>query len=499
MKKKNKKIIVEIGVIALVVVASTLFYYFFRSQSLDDYDSVQFAMGIDDYDISVHQPHPPGYPVYIFLLKCANYIFHDHLSSLLFWAIIPGGVGIGIFYLILRERFESLPLRVLLALVFAFIPLYSLNSEKALSDILSLTLYLGWILLYVRIKKSKASIYDYIGIGLVSGALAGVRIQLITCIIIPLILLFFSQIKIKPRQVIILTASCFAATLAWVIPSVIDAGDLVTYVKLMLGQYTWRFDIESHNPLANGFSIGTLAAHAMEHFFTFVNRGLGVTINYEKFYYVPRLLKYISTGIAGIIVSFIGWFSFRNRKDYIVSLFFFSCIPYAVFMYFNLNFENVRYWLQILPWLIILGGLAVNHFKNKVVKWIILVPIVVFFLYQSITLSLILHTEEPSPEKAVEYIQDKYEVDDVIFLNCAHMNFRHFQYLTNNEIPFVESEDEEEIEEYINDGKILVSCQCWKVNAISEDLESIDIKNFYRDLRVHWKHNFVQVCEVVNE
>jgi hypothetical protein len=37
--------------------------------TLEDIDSVNFALGIRDFDIAAHRPHPPGYPVYIALGK----------------------------------------------------------------------------------------------------------------------------------------------------------------------------------------------------------------------------------------------------------------------------------------------------------------------------------------------------------------------------------------------------------------------------------------------
>ena len=33
--------------------------------SLEDYDSINFALGLRDFDPARHQPHPPGSPVYI--------------------------------------------------------------------------------------------------------------------------------------------------------------------------------------------------------------------------------------------------------------------------------------------------------------------------------------------------------------------------------------------------------------------------------------------------
>src|SRR5215212_2432177 len=39
----------------------------FLAPSLEDIDSINFALGLREFDVAKHQPHPPGYPVYIAL------------------------------------------------------------------------------------------------------------------------------------------------------------------------------------------------------------------------------------------------------------------------------------------------------------------------------------------------------------------------------------------------------------------------------------------------
>ena len=36
---------------------------------LEDIDSINFALGLRHYDVAAHQPHPPGYPVFIALAR----------------------------------------------------------------------------------------------------------------------------------------------------------------------------------------------------------------------------------------------------------------------------------------------------------------------------------------------------------------------------------------------------------------------------------------------
>ena len=37
--------------------------------TLEDLDSVNFALGVRHFDVAQHQPHPPGYPIFIALGK----------------------------------------------------------------------------------------------------------------------------------------------------------------------------------------------------------------------------------------------------------------------------------------------------------------------------------------------------------------------------------------------------------------------------------------------
>src|SRR5207249_12065923 len=45
--------------------AAFALYFFTHSPALDEIDAVQFAMGVRSFDIWHHQPHPPGYPLFI--------------------------------------------------------------------------------------------------------------------------------------------------------------------------------------------------------------------------------------------------------------------------------------------------------------------------------------------------------------------------------------------------------------------------------------------------
>jgi hypothetical protein len=41
-------------------------------RTLEDLDSVNFALGVREFDVAKHQPHPPGYPICIALAKAST-------------------------------------------------------------------------------------------------------------------------------------------------------------------------------------------------------------------------------------------------------------------------------------------------------------------------------------------------------------------------------------------------------------------------------------------
>ncbi|MBN1276884.1 MAG: glycosyl transferase, partial [Deltaproteobacteria bacterium] len=59
----------------------------FTSRLLYHWDSVQFALGLEDYDITVHQPHPPGYFLYVMLGRLVYFFIRDANYALIIISI----------------------------------------------------------------------------------------------------------------------------------------------------------------------------------------------------------------------------------------------------------------------------------------------------------------------------------------------------------------------------------------------------------------------------
>jgi hypothetical protein len=68
----------------------------FAARRLWDHDSVQFALGVERYDLAAHHPHPPGYPLYIAVLKLLAMLGVDSLHGMVALSILAAALGAGL-------------------------------------------------------------------------------------------------------------------------------------------------------------------------------------------------------------------------------------------------------------------------------------------------------------------------------------------------------------------------------------------------------------------
>jgi hypothetical protein len=66
----------------------------FLSPGLEDIDSLNFALGVRDFDPTRHQPHPPGYPLFIALGKLARWMGLSEAHALAVWGSLFGVLSI---------------------------------------------------------------------------------------------------------------------------------------------------------------------------------------------------------------------------------------------------------------------------------------------------------------------------------------------------------------------------------------------------------------------
>jgi len=116
-----------------------------RSHWLDDWDSVNFALALDDFDVTRHRPHPPGYPLYIAAGKFAQVFVADHAAALTLVSALAGAAVASMFYL-LDRRYEDRSVALSATLIMALSPLFWLQSGLALTDMFGMVFVLAFLL-----------------------------------------------------------------------------------------------------------------------------------------------------------------------------------------------------------------------------------------------------------------------------------------------------------------------------------------------------------------
>ena len=109
-------------------------------KSLEDLDSINFALGLRQFDVAQHQPHPPGYPVYVVVASIVRGIVRDEARALGLVSVVAGTLGvlaIGAFFLRLERLHGSSAFVPATALTMTA-PLYYFTAVRPLSDMAGL-------------------------------------------------------------------------------------------------------------------------------------------------------------------------------------------------------------------------------------------------------------------------------------------------------------------------------------------------------------------------
>jgi 4-amino-4-deoxy-L-arabinose transferase-like glycosyltransferase len=205
---------------ALVLISRLLF----RSQLLYDLDSVNFALGVSRFDPTVHQPHPPGYFLYVCLGRLVSSIVHDPNTALVAISIAASCGAVVMIYLLAFEWFGPDAARFA-ALLFLFSPLTWFHGIVGLVYIVEafLSALAGYFCWQVYIGRKSFAIPA----ALVLGLGAGIRPSF-PVFLAPLFL--FSLWGISWKRIGAVIGLALLAALAWFVPMVEVSGGLPTYL-----------------------------------------------------------------------------------------------------------------------------------------------------------------------------------------------------------------------------------------------------------------------------
>jgi len=204
--------------VTILTAATALTRFWFRSRYLYDIDSVNFALALRRFNPGVHQPHPPGYFLYVCLGRLVNYFLHD--ANAAFVAIsIAFSCGAVITIYILTDNWFGRNAAIFAGLVFIFSPLAWFHGTVALTYIVetffsALTGYLCW-----RLYRGNARFI--LPAAVVAGVAAGFRPSSLL-FLGPLLLFSFSAASRKQAACGI--GALALTLLAWFVPMITICG-----------------------------------------------------------------------------------------------------------------------------------------------------------------------------------------------------------------------------------------------------------------------------------
>ena len=218
--------------VALVVLFLAA-HLFWLPRTLEDLDSVNFALGVRDFDVAKHQPHPPGYPVYIVLAKASTAVLRvigvDAAAprGLAIWSALGGALAlpaIVMFFRRLEGRDTVAAWSVLLA---AACPVFWFTSLRPLSDMLGFAAAL-WVLALASGAPSQRML---IGAALLAGVSIGIRSQ--TAVLTVPFLAYVVLQRRSAAAAVGVAGGIAAGAVAWGVPLLIASGGPSAYLSAL--------------------------------------------------------------------------------------------------------------------------------------------------------------------------------------------------------------------------------------------------------------------------
>lgn len=196
----------------------------FRSHLLYHWDSVNFALAVEHFDVRLHQPHPPGYIVYVALGWLANCLAHDPNAGFVWLSVLFSGLTAAAVFVLGREMFGTF--------VGAGAALFALTSpaiwfygEVALTYILEAFFVTAIALGSYRVLCGEMR-WTWVTTALL-GVAGGIRQ---TTLVLLLPLWFFTLRQVSWKRRVGACALLGVLVLAWFVPTVALSGGLNSYL-----------------------------------------------------------------------------------------------------------------------------------------------------------------------------------------------------------------------------------------------------------------------------
>lgn len=216
----------------LLVCAVALTRFLFRSHQLYDIDSVNFALALGRFDPRAHQPHPPGYFLYICLGRLANLGTHNANQALVLLSIAASCGTVYLLYEFTADWFGKSAGRFA-GLLFLFSPLAWFHGTVALTY--SVEAFFSTLIGYLCWRMRSGNRLLIVAAGVTLGISAGVRPS--SLLFLGPLYLFSLRTASSKYKLVGLTALLLTLSL-WFLPMIRASGGLRIYLGAL--HSLWR-------------------------------------------------------------------------------------------------------------------------------------------------------------------------------------------------------------------------------------------------------------------
>jgi hypothetical protein len=221
-------------ILAIAVIATRLP---FASRYLFNMDSVQFALAAGKFDVALHQPHPPGYFLYVMLGRFFLLFTKDENTAFVAVSILFSALAVVAIYYLAKELFDKQSAFAAAAIAITS-PVFWLHGEVALSYAPEAFMSVLFALLCFRMQKGEGGLYWAAAVVLaISG---GIR-QNTMVFLFPLWL--YSMRGLGLRRTVASFAVFGVALAAWFIPMLHMTGGYDRYSAALKAHWldaNWR-------------------------------------------------------------------------------------------------------------------------------------------------------------------------------------------------------------------------------------------------------------------
>ena len=383
----------------------------FLSRYLFIWDSVNFALALEHFDVTQHRPHPPGYFYYVGLGRLLNALFNDANLSLALESVLLSALAVAALYLLGRAMFSRRS-GLMAALLLVFSVTFWTYGEIALSyPALAFFSILVAYLTYRVLFHDERGLVVWVAVAYAIGG--GFRPDLLL-FLAPLWLA--SLTRASRLQAVASVLVALGGFLAWLLPTVLLSGGLVEYGRAFAAYFSVDV-VERYAPTHRGLL------------------GLGVNIRDTASY-----LFYALYAEAVLLVLALGWVALSKRRWWNPkALFLTGWIAPMLLFYILLHQGEPGYIFSLLPAFLLVTARFLDRVRwpllptraATVVNYALLAVVLaantgIFFLHPRLLTYQGLVRNDQHLGNTIAYVQTTHTPQEVVLL--SYQSYKHWMY-----------------------------------------------------------------------